>query len=121
MVEQEIEHNQANLSPGLVVLPGPVPSRDRLLGGGHRLFEQLDLDPDGAGLHAGPRGNDEIAHALLLIFSVSRGRTSNRSRTTPYWATSKMGAVGSVLMATISSAPRMPSRCSGAPLIPTAT
>jgi hypothetical protein len=65
---------------------------------------------------APPRPRYPAASSLL----TSSGTTLNRSPTIPKWATSKIGALGSELMATIMSAPFMPARCWMAPLIPQA-
>src|SRR5438093_680339 len=56
-------------------------------------------------------------------FSSFRVAGSNLSASAmkPTWATSKIGAVGSVLMATISPASFMPATCCIAPLMPQAT
>ncbi len=51
---------------------------------------------------------------------TSSGTTWNRSPTMPKWATSKMGACGSELMATMMSEPFMPARCWMAPEMPQA-
>ncbi len=56
----------------------------------------------------------------LPISSVSCGATSNRSPTTPKSASSKIGASGSLLMATIVLDVCMPARCWMAPEMPTA-
>src|SRR5881392_296966 len=58
-------------------------------------------------------------HALSS-FKVA-GSNLSASATNPKWATSKIGAVGSVLIATISPASFMPATCCIAPLMPQAT
>src|SRR4030042_5930652 len=53
-----------------------------------------------------------------LILSVMTGTILNRSATMPYWATPKMGALGSLLMAMIVPAPFIPAICWQAPVMP---
>ena len=53
--------------------------------------------------------------------ATSAGTTSNRSPTMPKSATSKIGASGSLLIATITCDPFIPTRCWMAPEMPSAT
>src|SRR5262249_6513980 len=55
------------------------------------------------------------------ISSVIAGTSWNRSPTTPRAALARMGASGSLLIATIRRAPFIPTACCSAPLIPAAT
>ena len=119
------------------------------LGELRRLFQQLP-EPDRAGEPRRPRAHDQDAdldplvlgvarrgHELArverrrvvgglqvalrcLTSSVSFGTTSCRSPTTPKSAYSKIGAFGSLLIATITPEPCMPTLCWIAPEIPQA-
>ena len=53
----------------------------------------------------------QLCSFTFLISSASSGTAANRSATMPKSATSKMGASGSLLMATMHFAVRMPARC----------
>ena len=57
---------------------------------------------------------------FFLIASVSAGTITNKSPTTPYRACVKIGASASLLMATISLAFLIPTKCWIAPEIPQA-
>ena len=71
----------------------------------------------------GRRDDEEGAAQPFASFTaaVSAGTISKRSPTTPTSATSKIGARGSLLMATMKSEPFMPTTCWMAPEIPQAT
>lgn len=73
----------------------------------------------GASTEGGP-ARVYAAPFASLTASVSAGTTSKRSATTPTSATSKMGASGSLLMATMKFEPFIPTRCWMAPEIPQA-
>src|SRR5262249_16224224 len=99
---------------GLVQVP--VPARWLLLHGQsmrHRRTESKRRCPKG---HGGFSGQP----LRLVSSSVSCGATVNRSPTTPKSASSKIGASGSLLMATMVLDVCMPARCWIAPEIPTA-
>src|ERR671934_28954 len=106
----------------------PKPDRAREPRGSGADDQHADLDLG----HA--RSDDELAgverrrvvrrfHAALRArtSSVSFGTISCRSPTTPRSAYSKIGAFGSLLIATISPEPCIPTLCWIAPEMPTAT
>src|SRR5205085_8610511 len=88
-----------------------------------------DVDLDGIGIRRGgerfldpPRGRVvRQPHFRVRTSSVNRGTISWRSPTTPRSAYSKIGACGSLLIATITPEPCIPTLCWIAPEIPTAT
>ena len=93
-----------------------------------RAREPTSAAPAAAG-EAGPRlriegGLDERSGDLPAhTFSSFRaaGRSFSTSATNPTWATSKIGAVGSVLIAMMRPASFIPATCCIAPLTPHAT
>ena len=91
--------------------------------------DDRDVDFDGIGIRVGgerlldPPRRRVVGrlHFLVRTSSVNRGTISWRSPTTPRSAYSKIGACGSLLIATITPEPCMPTLCWIAPEIPTAT
>ena len=88
----------------------------------------LSFSPDpGKGGPAGPpfgfrdRGTGEGQAFIFFAASVRAGTTWNRSPQIPYVATLKIGASGSLLIATITFDEPIPARCWMAPEMPQAT
>src|SRR2546426_6413375 len=91
--------------------------------------ERAGETPPPGGEAAGPRlrierdlneGSGAAGRQLFSSFKVA-GRSFRTSATIPTCATSKIGALGSVLIAMIRLASFMPATCCIAPLIPHAT
>ena len=104
--------------------PGPAPTirtptSIRSSGGSVGARDELAPARTAAGSRPGRRSSDALA--LRCTSSVSFGTISCRSPTTPRSQNSKIGAFGSLLIATIVPEPCMPTLCWIAPEIPHAT